>query len=152
MSFLERKKVTVSDLSDELSFLGKTFSITVPILIPDSSQKSLPADVAGIKWTSAFKFKWDKQYLSKVVIRASWSSTATDNVVKIAVRDEQSGNDVVSLSGNSGTDAVAEQTDLTNVSDGYLATVYAEVTTPSATAGATFDIDYVAIELVYTYT
>ena len=151
MSFLERRLVTVSDLSSELSFLSKRLTFKVPVLIPDSNQKGLPADATGVQWTSTYKFKWDKTFLHKVIIRASWSSTESDSVVKICVKDEQSGNDVVCVSGNSGTDTEAEQSDLTNVSDAYLAYVYAEVTTASATSGATFDIDYVTVELVFQY-
>ena len=101
---------------------------------------------------SNFKLKWrNKARLKAVRIRATWSCTASDAVIKIAIKDDTTGADIVSVSGNSGTDAEAEATDLTNVTEDGPATVYAEVTTASATAGATFDITYVLIELVYGY-
>ena len=126
-----------------------TISFTVYVPIPDSPQSGLAADSTGVKWTTAFRHEWHKRHLKKVRIRATWSATQADSVTKIAVRDVSSGNDVVSVSGNAATDEEAEQTDLTNVTDGGLFEVYAEVTTASATGGATFDISYVVVELVY---
>ena len=125
-----------------------TIIFRIPVLIPDSTQTGLPADSTGIKWTSNFRLRWDKRHLKAVRIRATWTATATDSVTKIAVRDVTNGVDIVSVSGNTGTDAEAEATDLTNVTDGGLAEVYAEVTTASTTGGATFDIAYVIVELV----
>jgi hypothetical protein len=126
-----------------------TIVIEVPFPVPDSPQTGLAADSLGVKWTSAFKGKWNKRHLKKVRIRATWTATATDSVTKIAVRDAGTGADIVSVSGNAGTDQEVEATDLTNVTDGGLFEIYAEVTTASATAGATFDIVYIVVELVY---
>ena len=120
----------------------------IPVPIPDSTQSGLAADSTGVKWTSNFKLKWDKTHLKAVRIRATWTASATDSVTKIAIKDDGTGNDIASVSGNTGTDSEAEATDLTNVTDGGTASVYAEVTTASATSGATTDITYVVVELV----
>ena len=126
-----------------------TIVIEVPFPVPDSQQSGLAADSTGVKWTSVFKGRWNKRHLKKVRIRATWSASNTDSETKIAVKDIDSGNDIVSVSGNAGTDQEAETTDLANVTDGKLFEVYAEVTTASGTSGATFDISYVVVELVY---
>jgi len=126
-----------------------TIVIVIPFPVPDSQQSGLAADSTGVKWTSVFKGKWSKRHLKKVRIRATWSASNTDSETKIAVKDINNNADVVSVSGNAGTDQEAETTDLTNVTDGGLFEIYAEVTTASATSGATFDISYVVVELVY---
>lgn len=125
-----------------------TILFRIPVPVPDSMQKGLPADAKGVQWTSIFKLKWDKRHLKAVRIRASWTASATDSVTKIAIKDDTTGADIVSVSGNNGTNVEAEATDLSNVTDGGLATIYAEVTTASATTGATFSIEYVIIEYV----
>jgi len=126
-----------------------TIIIEAPFPVPDSQQSGLAADSTGVKWTSVFKGRWNKRHLKKVRIRATWSASHTDSETKIAVKDINSGNDIVSVSGNAGTNQEAEATDLTNVTDAKLFEVYAEVTTASGTSGATFDVSYVVVELVY---
>jgi len=126
-----------------------TIVIEAPFPVPDSQQSGLAADSTGVKWTSVFKGRWNKRHLKKVRIRATWSASNTDSETKIAVKDVNNNADIVSVSGNAGTDQEAEATDLTNVTDGGLFEIYAEVTTASGTSGATFDISYVVVELVY---
>jgi len=126
-----------------------TIVIEVPFPVPDSQQTGLAADSTGVKWTSAFRGKWSKRHLKKVRVRATWSASNTDSVTKIAVKDVNNNADIVSVSGNAGTNEEAEATDLSNVTDGGLFEIYAEVTTASGTSGATFDISYVVVELVY---
>jgi len=137
---------------DEISGLSylqlaeNTIYFRIPVLIPDSTQTGLAADSTGVKWISKFKLKWDTRHLKGVRLRATWSCTATDAVIKIAIKDDTTGADIVTLSGNSGTNSESSVTAPAVTSDG-LATVYAEVTTASATSGATFNIDYVIVEL-----
>lgn len=142
-------ELKVRNATDGVDLLRLPIELVAYVPVPDSPQTGLPADSTGVKWTSAFKHKWSKGHLKAVRIRATWTASATDSVTKIAVRDVSTGADVVAVSGNAATDAEAETTDLTNVTDGGLFEVYAEVTTASATSGATFDIVYVTVELVY---
>lgn len=152
MSYNVRRLIKADDIAsgviDYTKLATNTIMFRIPILVPDSVQTGLAADSTGIKWTSNFKLRWDKRHLKAVRLRATWTATATDSETKIAIRDDGTGADIVSVVGNSGTDVEAETTDLTNVTDGGLATIYAEVTTASGTSGATFDIVYVIIELV----
>jgi len=135
--------------SSVLDTLIDAFTVRVIIPIPDSPQTGLAADSTGVKWTTAFKCKWKKGNISAVRIRASWTSSAGDSTIKIAIKDITNAADVVSVSGNSGTNQEAETTDLTNITDGGLFEVYAEVTAASGTAGATFDISYIVVEIDY---
>ena len=123
--------------------------VVVPVMIPDSNKSGLAADSTGVKYTSSFKAKWGKKGLVGVRIRASWSASATDSEEKICVKDLSSGNDVVCVSGNAGTDQEAETSDLSSVTDGGLWQVYSEVTKASGTSGATYSIGYVVVELLY---
>jgi len=146
-SAVTNAKVAAATLAyDKLA--ANTISFRIPVPIPDSPQSGLDATSTGTKWTSAFKLKWDTRHLKAVRIRATWTASDTDSVTKIAISDDTNAADIISVSGNAGTDTEAEATDLTNVTDGGLATVYAEVTTASAATGATFDIAYVIVELV----
>lgn len=145
--------VTNAKIADATIAAGKlaanTISFRVPVAIPDSAQTGLAADSTGTKWTSAFKLKWNKTHLKAVRIRATWTASHTDSTTKIAIQDDSNSTDIASVSGNAGTDTEDEATDLSNVTDDGLATVYAEVTAASAATGATFDITYVVVELVF---
>ncbi len=154
MSYIVKRLITTDDIKDGAITLDKIAPDTIVIraftTFPDSlAAINLSATATGVKWTSNFKFKWTKQNLKKVVIRASWTATATDSVEKICVKDITSGNDVVCVEGNAGTDQENSTTDLSNVTDEGLFTVYTAVTTASATTTATYSIVYVVVELVY---
>jgi|GEM_PF-4730949 len=129
-----------------LQLAENTIYFRIPILIPDSTQTGLDATSTGTKWTSKFKLKWNIRHLKAIRLRATWSSSASDSVIKIAVKDDTSGADVITLSGNSGTNSEARVEAPSVTSDG-LATIYAAVTTASTVSGATFDIDYIILEL-----
>lgn len=147
---MERRLILNSDIKDgEITaskLASNTIKIVVPILIPDSNQTGLASDSTGVKWTSNFKFKVDPQNLKSAIIRASWTATATDSVVAIEVYDETAGAVLGSVSGNTGTNAEGSVTGFTA---GNLVTVRLNVTTASATAGATTDLLYVVVELTY---
>lgn len=155
-----RRRIPLKVLSLEVvepdgKVLGSTtvdHVVDVHVPIPDSNKSGLNAASTGTKYTSVFRFKWYKSLLKKVTIRATWSASATDSVEKICVKDLTSGNDVVCLSGNAGTDQEASTTDLASVTDGGLWTVYSAVTTASATTTATYSISYIVVELEYEYT
>lgn len=139
----ELKNLTYEQLASD------TIVFTTYFPVPDSHVSGLPCDSTGVKWTSDFRGKWDKRHLKKVRIRAAWLATEQDVEIKVAVQDMQTGNDVVAFSGGFKEAGEAETTDLSNVTDGGMFGVYAEVTTASGTTGATFDLAYVVVELVY---
>ena len=126
-----------------------TIVIEVPFPVPDSPQTGLAADSTGVKWTSSFKGKWNTRHLKAVRIRGSWTASNADSTTKIAVKDVTSGSEIASVSGNTGTDSETEVTNPANITDGGLFEIFAEVTVASGTAGATFDIVYVVVEIKY---
>ena len=125
---------------------SNTISFILPLqLIKD--QSGLAADSTGVKYTSG-KFKISKNGLKSVVIRASWSASHTDSVTAIELYDENAGAVRGSISGNTGTDVEAS-VDVASLVDGNLHSLRINVTTASATAGATTDVDYAILELTY---
>jgi len=134
---------------DVSQLASETISFYVYAPIPDSPQSGLAADSVGVKFTSAFKLKWSKARLKAVRVRATMTATAADSVQKLAVKDLGTGADIATISANAGTNLETEATDLTNVTDGGLFEVYYQVTTASATAGATFNVAYFVVELRY---
>ena len=157
MSYVVKRLITTSDIQDgaitqdklaQGLSLGLSF-VPVIVPIPDSTQNNLPADSGGCPWISNYYIKIYKTNLQKIRIRASWSSSATDNVIKIELYDDDADTSIVSVSGNSGDNVEAEVTDLSSISDGDYAYVDACVETVSSTSGATFSIDYVIVELIY---
>lgn len=127
---------------------SNTITLIIPLqLIKDAT--GLAADSTGVKYTSG-KFKIDTNGLKKAVIRATWTASATDSVTAIELYDETAGSVVGSISGNTGTDV--ESSDLSgSITDGDLFSLRVDVTTASATAGATTDVTYAILELTYGY-
>jgi len=127
-------------------------SFIVPLqLIKD--QTGLTADSTGVKYTSG-KFKIDTNGLKSIVIRATWTATATDSVTMVELYDETGAavkgsisGEIVYVEGNVGTDQEAEAK--TGWADGEYLQIELEVTTASATPGATTDLTYVIVELEF---
>ncbi|WP_457751051.1 hypothetical protein [Thermococcus sp.] len=132
---------------DFTQMITDTIQVKIPVLIPDSVQDGLAADSTGVKWTSAFKFRIPKRHLKNIVLRASWTASATDSVEEIDLIDAASGSTVCSVSGNAGTDVESINFNSANLTDDGLVYVQAQVTTASATAGATFSIGYIVVEI-----
>jgi len=125
-----------------------TITIIIPLqLIKDA--KGLAADSTGVKYTSG-KFRIDANGLKKAVIRATWTASETDSETAIELYDETEGVVRGSVSGNAGTDV--ESSDLSgSIVSGNLHSLRVNVTTASATAGATTDVEYAILELTYGY-
>jgi len=124
---------------------------TIYILIPFTpqdclNQTGLAADSIGVKFTSVVKLELNARHLKKMRLRASWTATATDSVTRIRVKGSVSG-EIVYIEGNTGTDVEGEAT--TGWTDGEYLQVELEVTTASATAGATTDLTYAIVELEF---
>lgn len=120
--------------------------ITVPIQIADSKQSGLAADSIGVKWTSDFVVTIPPKNVSSATIRASWTASDTDSVTAIEVYDEDAGSVLGSVSGNTGTDTEGSVSGFTS---GNKVVVRANVTTASATTGATTDVVYAVLEIAY---
>ena len=120
--------------------------IYIPIPIPDSNQSGLAADSTGVKWTSNFKFKINTDRLVGVVLRASWSASESDSVAAIELYDIDSD----SVRGSKSANAWSGDYTITSLYYGtHYYIVRLNITTASATSGATVDLDYVVVEVVY---
>jgi len=140
------KLFQVEDLGyDRLA--SNTIYFIVPFTPQDClNQTGLAADSTGVKFTSVVKLKINARHLKKMRIRATWTASATDSVTRIRVKGSVSG-EILGVEGNTGTDAEAEAT--SGWTDGEYIQVELEVTTASATAGATTDLRYAIVELEY---
>ncbi len=111
---------------------------------------SIHVSTTGIKWTSKYRFKVDPYSIYDLKLRATWTNTTTDAIIKIAIKDVNSGNDIVSISGNTATDFESWNFNKFDISQDGLLEIYAEVVTATAnTAGGTADIAYITFEPIY---
>ncbi len=86
--------------------------------------------------------------MKSAVLRATWSASETDSVTAIELYDVTAGAVRGSLSGNADTDAETS-IDVSALVDGNLHELRVNVTTASATSGATTDVKYAILELTY---
>ena len=139
-------------IADASTPKGKLESNTISLIVPLQIIKDatgLAADSTGVKYTSG-KIKIDTNGLKSAKIRATWSASATDSVTAIELYDETAAVVRGSVSGNAGTDV--ESSDLSGVIvSGNLHSLRVNVTTASATSGATTDVTYAILELQYGY-
>ena len=124
-----------------------TIKIVIPIPGIPVKQAGLAADSTGVKY-EGFRFKIYTRHLKSAVLRATWTASATDSVTAIELYDVTAGAVRGSVSGNAGTDAEAS-IDITALVDGNLHELRVNVTTASATTGATTDVVYAILELTY---
>jgi hypothetical protein len=125
-----------------------TITAVIPLqLIKDAT--GLAADSTGVKYTSG-KFRIDTNGLKSAVLRATWTASAADSVTAIELYDETAAAVRASISGNTGTDTEGAVT-VADLVDENLHSLRADVTTASATAGATTDVTYAILELKYGY-
>lgn len=132
---------------DYSQLASNTIYFLVPFTPQDClNQTGLSAASTGVKFTSVVKLLLNARHLKKIRIRASWTASNTDSVTEVRVVGSTSGV-IVSVSGNTGTDAEAEAT--SGWTDGEYIHVEVAVTTASATTTATTDLTYAVVELEY---
>jgi len=125
---------------------SNTIQIVIPI-IGIHDQTGLAADSTGVKYEGP-RFKINTRHLKSAVLRATWSASHSDSVTAIELYDVTDGAVRGSLSGNADTDAETS-IDVSALVDGNLHELRVNVTTASATSGATTDVDYAILELTY---
>ena len=108
---------------------------------------SVAADSTGVKFESA-KVKTSARHLKKLRVRAKVSDIPSDATIRIEIYDYTAGTVLgyVEFSGSTG-ESEAEVT--SGWTDGNLIGLRVNVTTASATSGATATIDYVILEAEY---
>lgn len=141
--------------ADELSGLTKAqlaadtiqFGVQIPI-IAESARTGLAADATGVKWTSIdiIPTAAEIQSLKGAYIEATWTASATDSVTAIELYDATAAAVKTSVSGNKDTNKRSAAASLT--ADNIL-NVRVNVTTASATAGATTDVSKAMLILVF---
>jgi len=110
------------------------------------NQTGLAADSTGVKFTSVVRYVLRAKHLKKLTLRATWTASHTDSVTRIKLIGTISG-EIVAMAGNTGTHAGVYVT--AGWTDGEFIYIEVEVTTASATAGATTDLVYALVELEY---
>mgnify|MGYP000279970537 CR=1 FL=1 len=123
-------------------------SFIIPIL-GIYERTGLAADSTGVKYEGP-RFKIDTNGLKSAKIRATWTASETDSETAIELYDVTAGSVVGSVSGNAGTDVESDELK-DAITSGNLFELRVNVTTASATAGATTDVKYAILELVYGY-
>jgi len=141
-NLIVRRLILSSDIK------ANAISFIMPLLLI-YEQLGLDADSTGVNYTSG-KFKIDTNGLKSAIIRATWIADEPDSVTAIELYDETAGSVVGSVSGNTGTDE--ESSDLSGaITSGHLFSLRINVTTASATTGATTSVMYAILELTYGY-
>jgi len=142
--------VTTAKIADGAVTTAKlaTNAVKVTVIIPSLENRTgLAADSTGVKAEGA-RFKIDTTGLDSVTLRATWTASHTDSETAIELYDVTAGSVVGSVSGNTGTD-VETSIDPTTLTSGNLYELRVNVTTASATSGATTDCSYAVLELTY---
>ena len=136
----------IDDTIPRTKLQTNTIQFIIPLLLIHD-QNGLAATTTGVKYTSG-KFKINTTNLKSAIIRATWGASATDSVTAIELYDNTATVVVGSVSGNSGTDV--ESSDLSaSITSGNLFVLRVNVTTASATSGATTSVTYAILELTY---
>lgn len=111
------------------------------------AKTGLAADATGVKASSP-RAKVSARHLKKLVVRASISSIPTDATVRVEVYDATKAT-VLGYVEFAGATGESEAAITSGWSDGDLIQLRVNVVTASATAGATFDLDYAILEAEY---
>ena len=142
--------VTTAKIADANVTTAKLASDAVKVTIPIvgvHDQTGLAADSTGVKYEGP-RFKIDTTGLKSATLRGTWSASNTDSVTAIELYDVTGAAVVGSISGNTGSDTEGSIT-ISNITSGNLHELRVNVTTASATSGATTDVKYGVLELVY---
>jgi len=132
--------LTYEDLSSD------TIYIRVGALgIPPTS--GLAADSTGVK-VSSNRFTFSSRHVKQLIMRSSISSIPSDATVRVGVYNVTKGSYVI-YRDYAGTTGENEDTTTTLPDDGDVVELRVEVTTASATSGATFNLGYVTLMIDY---
>lgn len=123
-------------------------AVKVTVIIPSLENRTgLAADSTGVKAEGA-RFKIYKTGLKSATLRATWTASHSDSTTAIELYDVTAGAVRASVSGNTGSDSETS-VDVGSLVDGNLHELRVNVTTASATSGATTDVSYAVLELTY---
>ena len=121
-------------------------------LQPEGEQSGLAADSTGVKFESGFRIYVDdvlKRYLKAAYLEAAKSSSHGDEVTAVELYDDTAGAVATSMD-ITGASSRTRSSDISdNLTIGHEYHIRWNVTTASATAGATFDAIGARLVLVY---
>jgi len=109
------------------------------------TKTGLAADSTGVKASSP-KFKINSSLKTKLILRASISAIPSDATVRVEVYDVTK-DTVLGYVEFAGATGENETEITTGYDNGDLIQIRVNVTTASATSGATFDLDYAILEI-----
>jgi len=123
------------------------FGVQMPI-IAETARTGLAADSTGVKWTSIdLIFTADElQSLKGAYIEGTWTASNTDSITQIELYDETAATVIASVSGNTGTNS---RSTAGTITAGNTLKVRVNVTTASATVGATTDVTKAILILIF---
>lgn len=131
-----RDEINAKDLLKLSKNKPVVIEIPVPVIF-EVAKTGLAADSTGVKFESLPIIPPVSDYLT-VAIEATWTASATDSITAIEVYDATASAVKTSVSGNNGTDV---KSSYVTVTAGNKLTVRVNVTTASATAGATTTVN-----------
>ena len=114
------------------------------------TKTGLPADSTGVKARSP-RFKFSAKGVKQLILRSSITSIPSDATVRVGVYNVTKGAYVFYRDYEGATGENEDVYTGTMPDDGDVLEIRVEVTTASATSGATFDLDYVSLMVDYGY-
>jgi len=123
------------------------FGVQIPI-IAETARTGLAADSIGVKWESIdLIFSADElQSLKGAYIEGTWTASNADSITQLELYDVTAATIIASVSGNTGTNS---RSTAGTITAGNVLRVRVNVTTASATAGATTDVTKAILILVF---
>ena len=143
---LSKLEKLLNEVADDLARFNK--DEVIPIVF-ESAQTGLTADATGVQFTSQPITITENMadLLKESYIETTFAATQTDAVIEIQLYDNTAGSVITSVSSDSATNE--KSADGGELTVGNEIVVRAEVTTASATDGATFDLEKANIILGY---
>jgi len=144
-------RIRDEDNAQDLSGLSKNtpheWEQIIPVIF-ETAQTGLAADSTGVKFTSQNIIPTTAmlRYLTGVAVEATFTASQTDSVTAVEIYDEDAPGVIAPVSGNTGTDTT---TGYSAITAGNSLVVRVNVTTASATTGATTDVDKAVIYLKF---
>ena len=115
------------------------------IMTQIETKNGLPADSTGTKVYSPI-VRVSGSHIKSLVLRVTIPNIPADAVVTVSIYNVTQGTTITSVTASGAPVLGAEATASTGFSDGDLIQILVDVTTASATQGATFNLDFAVVE------
>ena len=115
------------------------------LLTQIETKNGLPADSTGTKAYSPI-VRVSGSHIKSLVLRVTIPNIPADATVTVSIYNVTQGTTITSITASGAPVLGAEATASTGFSDGDLIQILVDVTTASATQGATFNLDFAVVE------